>query len=68
MGQLKQGTLEEEGAAALKMMEQALELLDCCEDVFDVGAHLDLAICRLRDAMERAGPTTSIGQQGEIRS
>jgi hypothetical protein len=44
------GSLQSEGAEALDLMEQALELLDRC-DAHDMGAHLDLAICRLRDAI-----------------
>lgn len=47
--------LENEGVAALAHMEQALQLLDGCGDALDVGGHLDLAICRLRDIMERKG-------------
>lgn len=45
------GLLEREGLTALAYMEQALELLDRCEGTLDVGAHLDLAICRLRDVL-----------------
>ena len=45
------GRLEQEGAAALVHMEEALKLLDRCEGATDVGAYLDLAICRLRDAL-----------------
>ena len=44
-----------EGVAALAHMEQALGLLDQCRDAMDVGATLDLAICRLRDIMEDRG-------------
>lgn len=68
MSELGTGTLEEEGAAALKLMEDALELLDRCDGAFDVGAHLDLAICRLRESIHRAGHTTSCGPSGEICS
>jgi len=32
-------------------MEQALELLDRCGDGLDVGPHLDLAICRLKERL-----------------
>ena len=46
------GSLHREGTEALGLMEQALELLDHC-DAHEVGAHLDLAICRLRDAIAR---------------
>ena len=34
---------------ALGLMEDALDLLDGADCSADVGAHLDLAICRLRD-------------------
>ena len=49
------GRLDREGIAALNHMEEALELLDGCGDGSDVGAHLDLAICRLRDLIESKG-------------
>ena len=42
------GSIQSEGAEALKLMEEALELLDRCDGAADIGAHLDLAICRLR--------------------
>ena len=34
------------------MMEAALELLDAGDYPADIGAHLDLAICRFRDYVE----------------
>jgi len=49
------GRLDREGIAALTHMEEALVLLDGCGDGSDVGAHLDLAICRLRDLMTQKG-------------
>ncbi len=42
------GSLEQHTAAALQLMEEALELLDQCDAPADIGAHLDLAIQRLR--------------------
>jgi hypothetical protein len=39
------------GGAALSLMEEALALLDRGDVAPDVGAHLDLAICRLRDIL-----------------
>jgi hypothetical protein len=42
------GSVQEDGAEALKLMEDALELLDRCSLPADIGAHLDLAINRLR--------------------
>ena len=53
------GTLEREGVGALAHMEEALELLDGCNAPADVGAHLDLAICRLRDVLAEARIETS---------
>lgn len=55
MNETPLGLLEREGIAALDHMEQALQLIDRCDDATDVGAHLDLAICRLRDLMGRNG-------------
>jgi hypothetical protein len=49
MNRIPSGLLEREGVAALDHMEQALDLIDRCSGASDVGAHLDLAICRLRD-------------------
>jgi len=43
------GSLQREGAEALRLMEDALALLDRCGA--HSGAHLDLAICRLRDEL-----------------
>jgi hypothetical protein len=48
MDDIASAPLEEHGRAALSLMEQALELLDRCTTGHEVGAHLDLAICRLR--------------------
>ncbi|HEV2594707.1 MAG TPA: hypothetical protein VGU01_05850 [Sphingomicrobium sp.] len=62
------GSLQQEGAAALDLMVRALELLDNCDGAMDVGAHLDLAICRLRDAIHNAGPEASCGPPGEMWS
>ena len=47
--------LEIKGVTALAYMEQALQLLDGCKGAMDVGGHLDLAICRLRDILEDKG-------------
>ena len=55
MDEKHSGRLDREGIAALSHMEAALELLDGCGDGSDVGAHLDLAICRLRDLIGRKG-------------
>lgn len=42
-------TREEKLQKALMHMECALELLDDADASADIGAHLDLAVCRLRD-------------------
>lgn len=39
---------------ALSLMETALSLIDKTETALDVGAHLDLAIQRLRQALMAA--------------
>lgn len=38
-------------AKALSQMESALKLLDQTDAPHDIGAHLDMAICRLRDRL-----------------
>lgn len=45
---MQSGELRSEGRAALALMEDALSLLDGCGSGLEVGAQLDLAICRLR--------------------
>jgi hypothetical protein len=40
---------------ALSLMRNALQLLDESECPADVGAHLDLAICRLSDLLPQCG-------------
>lgn len=68
MSEAARGSLRDEGAAALNLMERALELLDRCDGAMDVGAHLDLAICRLREEIHGAEPPSSCGPQGETCS
>ena len=46
------GSLRTEGAAALQLMQQALQLLDRCPGAAVSAPHLDLAICRLQEAIE----------------
>jgi len=61
------GTLQSEGVAALTRMEEALELLDRCAASAEIAGHLDLAICRLREAIAQAsdGPfgSTTLGTE-----
>lgn len=40
-------------AEAMLWMQQALQLLDETDAPADIGAHLDLAIARLREAMAK---------------
>lgn len=51
------GTLRHEGLAALTLMQEALDLLDRCSGAAAVGAHLDLAICRLRELINEDDAT-----------
>lgn len=52
---------------ALSFMQSSLKLLDDADAPAAIGAHLDLAICRLRDHLaESAGP--SDGQLSEYLS
>ena len=46
-------------AAALALMEQALEHLDRSDQALEVGAQLDLAICRLRSILGLSPPVVS---------
>jgi len=59
-------TLKDNGPAALARMEQALELLDECDAPGEIGANLDLAICRLREVLQRRG-ARSLGAMGSRR-
>ena len=56
MGKSMRSELEGNAAAALSLMEQALALLDREDFALDVGAHLDLAICRLREILGIEAP------------
>ena len=47
---------EGDPAAALALMERALELLDRSDCSLEVGAQLDLAICRLRSVLGLSPP------------
>lgn len=55
----KFGTHEEQLLNALAMMASALEALDQLGGFNDVGAHLDLAICRLSSALEIPWPVNA---------
>lgn len=49
VGQTSFSTEEEKLEKALLCMQTALHLLDDADAPADIGAHLDLAICRLKD-------------------
>lgn len=44
-----------EGATALRLLEDALEVLDRMDSPAEIGAHVDLAIQRLREVLSQAG-------------
>lgn len=51
MRKLRSDCSDQDGLAALSLMEQAQALLDRSDSFLEAGPHLDLAICRLRDAL-----------------
>lgn len=53
-------TDEDKLRKAAMQMECALQLLDETDASADIGAHLDLALCRLRDALPAS--TNRVGQ------
>jgi hypothetical protein len=66
MGQAVPSQPREALAKALSYIEMALELLDEAGSPADIGAHLDLALCRLREALgdivdQTSGPTQHRG-------
>jgi hypothetical protein len=54
MGQALPSKPSEGLQKALLYMEVALELLDKADAPTDIGAHLDLALCRLRETLSEA--------------
>lgn len=48
---------------ALAHMEAALHLLDDADSPADIGAHLDLAICRAKDCLVTATSANSMNKQ-----
>jgi hypothetical protein len=52
-------------AAALLQMEGALDLLDQADAPGEIGSHLDLAICRLREALGHPAAEASQSPQAE---
>ena len=43
-------------AEALELMQRALQIIDTIPGAEDVGAHLDLALNRLRERIDRTPP------------
>jgi hypothetical protein len=54
MGDVARELPENDARAALVLMEEALAVLDRLNTEVEVAAHLDLAICRLREALQSA--------------
>jgi len=55
MGESEANSSEPQAARALEMLEEALAILDDTDMPSDIGAHVDLAICRLRDRLQQSG-------------
>lgn len=58
MGDSERKTKKPDAMNALALLEKALTMLDEAEVPADVGAHLDLAICRLRECLRLPPPTS----------
>lgn len=65
MEQGKSRTRDAMVARALQQMESALQLIDEAAVPGDIGAHLDLAVCRLKEVMPSAADNV---QQGNLRT
>lgn len=59
MGKDVSESLQRDGREALSRMEEALELVDRCDGTTEIGAHLDLAICRLRELIAKHEPKSA---------
>lgn len=62
MGQSSFQTDQEKLEKALSCMQAALILLDDADAPFDIGAHLDLAICRLMDELPQSARVGGINK------
>lgn len=51
MSKTGRGSFESKGVEALRLMKRALKVVDTLDLDVEVGAHLDLAVCRLRNAL-----------------
>jgi hypothetical protein len=56
MGQSTRGSKEPDASDALALLEEALCMLDELGMPADIGAHVDLAICRLRERLGKSAP------------
>lgn len=54
VGQASLSTEQEKLEKALSCMQSALQLVDDADAPADIGAHLDLAICRLKELLAQA--------------
>jgi hypothetical protein len=52
--------------AALDHLEGSLQLLDDADAPADIGAHVDLAVHRLREVLSSAVPGESARRSGEL--
>ena len=60
-------TRERQLRNALSLMRNALQILDEAECPADVGAHLDLAICRLSDLLPRSSSDAALDPEPPAR-
>ena len=59
---MDRATVREGLQSALFQMERTLGLLDSCGAPADIGAHLDTALCKLRDHLQSLPPDTGDSQ------
>lgn len=63
MGQASFSMNEQKLEKALICMKSALQLLDDAQAPADIGAHLNLAICRLKDVLPEGSPRYADSQK-----
>lgn len=61
---------QSKGETALALMEEALSLLTDFASPFEISAHLDLATCRLREALrlEQNADVAATGERADLAS
>lgn len=62
VGQTSFSTDKEKLEKALICLESALQLLDDADAPADIGAHLDLSMCRLKDVLSEIAPDVPEGR------